>query len=367
MKSLQPFIKAYYRFFDRFTLYLSYLELPFLCLASVPFLIWNPLHWALKLSVILIGANVYYFIPRSREIIRPALPVITWLSLFITCGNVPIDLRPSINTTFLPKTEVFLFGGNLSDVLASNTSDWKDVLAWIVYGILHFVNGFVAVPVMYLLGPKGTLPKFVRAYGYMNLAGVITQLLFPTASPWYLYLYGLEPADYSIHGEPGGLARIDEILKIDLYGNTFHNSPLVFGAFPSLHSGCAVMINLFLGHLKPYLIPFNFLYITWIWWACLYFRHHYIVDLIGGFVYAFVCFIIVYKGRIAPQWHGPVKGTPELLPTHIGSHGYVPLDNTSEVFSDLDLDLDEGAEMIISVDAPSMVHTDTKLVHSIYI
>ncbi|ORX75454.1 PAP2-domain-containing protein [Basidiobolus meristosporus CBS 931.73] len=355
MINLGSLIKAYYRFFDGLAHYLSLIEIPFLCLVTIPFIIWNSIHWSIKLAIFGIGASSYYFIPRSRAIIRPALPVFAWLSLFITCGDIPTELRPGINVTFLPRTEQLLFGGNLSDVLASNTADWKDILAWIVYGVLHFVNGFIAVPMMYFLGPKGTLPKFARAYGYMNLAGVITQLLIPTASPWYLYLYGLEPATYAIHGEPGGLARIDRILNLNLYSNAFSNSPLVFGAFPSLHSGCAVMINLFLGHIKPYLIPFNFLYIVWIWWACLYFRHHYLIDLIGGFVYAFVCFLIVYKGRIAPQWDGPVKGTPELLPTH---NDYVALDNASEVFSDLDME--DAPEMVISVDAPTMVHFDEK-------
>ncbi|KAK9765022.1 Phosphatidylinositol:ceramide phosphoinositol transferase (IPC synthase) [Basidiobolus ranarum] len=356
MMDIKPLITTYYLFFDRLALYLSYIEVPFLCLAFAPFFIWGSLHWALKVSILCVGGGLYYFIPRSRDIIRPALPVLAWLSLFTSCGDIPISLRPGINVTFLPKAEVFLFGGNLSDKLASNTSNWKDILAWIVYGVLHFINGFIAVPLMYFLGPKGTLPKFVRAYGYMNLAGVATQLLIPTASPWYLYLYGLQPANYAIHGEPGGLARIDQILNVNLYGNTFGNSPLVFGAFPSLHSGCAVMINLFLGHLKPYLIPLNILYIVWIWWACLYFRHHYLIDLMGGFIYAFTCFIIVYKGRIAPQWNGPVKGTPELLPTYVGDHQYVPLDNASEIFSDLDLD--DNCEMSIAIDAPSMAHLE---------
>ncbi|ORX88812.1 PAP2-domain-containing protein [Basidiobolus meristosporus CBS 931.73] len=356
---LKPLLTAYYLFFDKLSVYLSFVEIPFLCLAFTPFFVWGSLHWTLKLALVLVGGAVYYFVPRSREIIRPALPVLAWLSLFTSCGGIPTHLRPSINVTLLPKLEELLFGGNLSDKLASNPSDWKDILAWIVYGVLHFINGFIAIPLMYFLGPKGTLPKFVRAYGYLNLAGVTTQLLFPTASPWYLYLYGLHPANYSIHGEPGGLARIDKILHVNLYGNTFGNSPLVFGAFPSLHSGCAVMINLFLAHLKPYLIPFNLLYITWIWWACLYLRHHYLVDLIGGFVYAFVCFIIVYKGRIAPQWDGPLKGTPELLPTHVGRHGYLPLDSTSETLSDFDLD--ESQEMCIAIDAPMMVHFEEKL------
>ncbi|ORY05763.1 PAP2-domain-containing protein, partial [Basidiobolus meristosporus CBS 931.73] len=240
------------------------------------------------------------FTPNLRPFLCPALPVLAWLSLFTSCGGIPTDIRPEINVTLLPRLETSIFGVNLSDKLASNISPVKDIFAWIPYGVLHFINGVICIPVFYFLAPKGTLPKFARAFGYMNLAGVVTQIAFPTASPWYLHLYGTQPANYSMPGNPGGLIRVDDILHINLYGNTFGNSPLVFGAWPSLHSGSAVLINLFIARLNPWLIPLNFGYVFWIWWACLYLRHHYLVDLFGGFFYAFIAFVWIYRGRILP-------------------------------------------------------------------
>jgi hypothetical protein len=67
----------------------------------------------------------------------------------------------------------------------------------------------------------------------------------------YELIYGLTPANYSIRGAAGGLARIDALFHSNGYQTTFSASPVVFGAFPSLHSGCATMEALFISHFFP--------------------------------------------------------------------------------------------------------------------
>jgi hypothetical protein len=111
----------------------------------------------------------------------------------------------------------------------------------------------------------------------------------------YELSYGSAPADYSIHGEPGGLSRIDTILGLDLYGSTFGNSPLVFGAFPSLHSGCATFEMLFLVYLCPRLKPLAIFYVLWMWFSTMYLTHHYMIDLVGGSIYAILTFVVAQK------------------------------------------------------------------------
>ena len=136
--------------------------------------------------------------------------------------------------------------------------------------------------IMFVFGPPGTVPVFARSFGYMNLIGVSIQLLFPCAPPWYENLYGLAPANYSIAGSPAGLARVDQLLGVDLYTSTFTASPMVFGAFPSLHSGSATIEALFMSHVFPQLQPLFIAYTMWLWWATMYLSHHYAVDLVGG-------------------------------------------------------------------------------------
>lgn len=116
----------------------------------------------------------------------------------------------------------------------------------------------------------------------------------------YELSYGSAPANYSIHGQPGGLARIDKILGLNLYGTTFGNSPLVFGAFPSLHSGCATIEMLFLGWLFPKARPYCLFHVMWMWFATMYLTHHYLIDLVGGSIYALLAFFSFH--RRLPHW-----------------------------------------------------------------
>ena len=92
----------------------------------------------------------------------------------------------------------------------------------------------------------------------------------------------MAPANYSMGGSPAGLARIDALFGWNLYSSTFTASPLVFGAMPSLHAGCATIEALFLGYVFPRARWVIYSYVMWIWWATLYLQHHYAVDLIAG-------------------------------------------------------------------------------------
>jgi hypothetical protein len=98
----------------------------------------------------------------------------------------------------------------------------------------------------------------------------------------YEIIHGLTPATYDMVGSPGGLLRMDRVFGSQFYANAFGASPLVFGAFPSLHSGSAVMEALFLSHFFPKLKPLYWTYTGVLWWATMYLSHHYLIDLTGG-------------------------------------------------------------------------------------
>jgi len=229
-------------------------------------------------------------IPVLSQFWLPFMPIGTWLFLFYSARFIPAEYRPSIYVRVLPALETILYGGNLSEVLSSSTNAVLDLLAWIPYGLTHFGAPFVVSIIMFLFGPPSMLPVFAFAFGWMNLLGVMIQILFPTAPPWYQISHGLDPANYSMPGSAGGLARIDKLLGLNLYTGTFGASPVVFGAFPSLHSGCATMEALFMAHVFPRLAPLFFGYVMWIWWSTMYLTHHYFIDLIGGACLTYVVF-----------------------------------------------------------------------------
>lgn len=134
----------------------------------------------------------------------------------------------------------------------------------------------------------------------MNLVGVFIQFLFPCSPPWYENLYGLAPANYSMPGSPAGLAAIDKLFGVDMYTSSFTASPMVFGAFPSLHAGSATTEALFMSYVFPKLRPVWILYTGWIWWATMYLSHHYAVDLVGGSLLAGTCYYVA-KAKFLPR------------------------------------------------------------------
>ncbi|KAF2819737.1 PAP2-domain-containing protein [Ophiobolus disseminans] len=229
-------------------------------------------------------------LPITRQFLLPLLPTLTWLFLFSSCKYISGDYRPAIWVRVLPALENILYGANLSNILSEHKHTVLDILAWLPYGIVHYVSPVIVCGCMFIWGPPGTLPVFARAFGYMNITAVLIQTVFPCSPPWYENTYGLAPANYSIAGDAAGLKAIDKLFGVDLYTSGFHASPVVFGAFPSLHSGWATLETLFMGHLFPKLFPVYVFYTMWLWWSTMYFSHHYAVDLVAGSLLAGVCF-----------------------------------------------------------------------------
>lgn len=209
-----------------------------------------------------------------------------------TNSFIPAEYRPHIWVKVLPALENIFYGANLSNILSAHQYVVLDVLAWIPYGLLHFGGPVVWAGIMFLFAAPGTVPVYARTFGYLNIVGVVIQLTFPCSPPWYENMHGLAPANYSMEGSPAGLARVDRLLGFDMYTTNFTNSPLVFGAFPSLHSGNAVLEALFMSHCFPKLRPFVIGYAMWMWWATMYLSHHYAVDLVAGAFLAAIAFYI---------------------------------------------------------------------------
>jgi hypothetical protein len=163
-----------------FTFYdLQYLFLALLfsfCYAVMDEPVWIKLPIAFTALILLV-------LTKTRPFMLPSLAVAGWLTLFYTCRFIPAEWRPHIYTSILPTLDHIIYGGNLSGLLANSTAPWKDLFAWVPYGVFHFVMPGVIAILIALFGPKGTLQVFGRTFGYMNMAGVLTQLFFPCAPP----------------------------------------------------------------------------------------------------------------------------------------------------------------------------------------
>ncbi|SCV73432.1 BQ2448_7358 [Microbotryum intermedium] len=305
-------------------------------------------------KVFLVGIyTAALLVPFTSQFVLPATPIFGWLILFFSSQFIPTKYRPHIWVSVLPTLESVLYGANISDILTRYTSPFLDVLAWIPYGVVHFAGPF------FFWG---------SAFGYLNLVGVMIQIVFPCAPPWYEIREGLIPANYGMHGSPGGLARIDAIFGGNGYNNTFTNAPVPFGAFPSLHAGCSTMEALFLSHFFPKGRVFYWSYVFWLYWSTMYLTHHYLIDLVAGGSLA-CAYFYYYLARMPDELRHPtalvngkfLNAAPldeevGMATTMLNGNGYGGWDSIEEEEEDM---LDRFGASSNPSSSPSMTRTSS--------
>ncbi|TFK61801.1 inositolphosphorylceramide synthase [Pluteus cervinus] len=232
--------------------------------------------------IIPIAWIIALLVPLTSQFFVPATPIFSYLMSFYSSRFIPTPWRPAISVSLLPTLESVLYGANVSDILTRFTHPVLDIIAWIPYGVGHFTIPFIVAAFIWLFRPKEVLHLWGRAFGYMNILGVLFQIIFPCSAPWYELVYGLTPANYSMKGSPGGLARIDALFHSQGYTTAFSNSPVVFGAFPSLHAADATMEALFITHFFPQTTVYVWSYTGLLYWSTMYLTHHYLIDVVGG-------------------------------------------------------------------------------------
>ena len=259
-------------------------------LAAIWIYLW-PLAWPIKLLIPIFYTGLL-LIPFTSQFFIPATPILAWVMTFFSSRFIPVAYRPPISVSLLPTLESVLYGANISDILTRFTHPILDIIAWLPYGVLHFTVPFVVSIFIWLFRPKEALHFWARAFGYMNLIGVLIQIALPCAPPWYELIYGLTPANYGMPGSAGGLMRIDRLLGGNGYQKTFSTAPVVFGAFPSLHAGHATIEALTWSHFFPWLRPYAWAYTGVLYWATMYLTHHYLIDVVCGACLATACFYL---------------------------------------------------------------------------
>jgi len=238
-------------------------------------------------------------------------PALMWFIEFNLSKFIPERIRPQVDTTTLPYLDSrILYGYTLlhwpRNILEDNPDfnglvAFLDMLSALVY-IIHFCFvWFFAIGIYFyyrkkvdangkpLLNPW----TFFWCWGLLNFVSVTAQLVWPTAPPWYVELYGTKPPSYSMGGSPAGLANADNILRFKLFAMVYGNSPVVFGSFPSLHGAWPIMITIFTPNGKRFKIA-GAIYASLVWWAAMYLNHHYLTDLLGGLFFV----IITYLGGL---------------------------------------------------------------------
>ncbi len=107
-------------------------------------------------------------------------------------------------------------------------------------------------------------------------------------------VYPLPRGNYPMPGSAAGLVRVDAVLGTHIYTNAFKASPLVFGAFPSLHGAFSCCCFFFVARYSRTGAFVTGFYVMWQWFSTMYLRHHWRIDLLGGLIYSAFAFSLFY-------------------------------------------------------------------------
>lgn len=142
---------------------------------------------------------------------------------------------------------------------------------------------------------KKILLQFWLAFFTVNLFGFAGYYLYPAAPPWYYDEFGAQ----FIADTPSNAARLlkfDGYFGVDLFRNMYSKGSSVFAAIPSMHSAFPVLLFYFGNKLGKHWLSFLFLIvILGIWFAAIYLNHHYVIDVILGFLCAIATIILLEK------------------------------------------------------------------------
>ena len=178
---------------------------------------------------------------------------------------------------------------------------WYDYGAFVVY-LTHFVAAITAGIAVYFLS-RERFKLFAFSFLGFSLAGFSTYVIYPAVPPWMASQRGaLAPTTRAV-------TAIWDHLGIEFFEKVFSGDPKYsnpVGALPSEHGAYPVLFLLFFWVVatpkwRAALIAFPLAML----FSLVYLAEHYVFDILMGWVYAVVAFVIVrqvlaWRGMLAP-------------------------------------------------------------------
>lgn len=158
----------------------------------------------------------------------------------------------------------------------------------------------LAVAFLLWLKRRSAYYPYVIALMLMSFAQFFTAIVMPVAPPRYAGLYGeaLNVVDLgSVVAQQTGIGVLSWA-----YHNMIGNP---VAAFPSLHAAYPILAYLFLRDHWPRAAWLMLAYTAAVWFSIMYLGHHYLVDALGGLVYAVAAYLVVrsaVSGRLGQWW-----------------------------------------------------------------
>jgi membrane-associated phospholipid phosphatase len=184
-----------------------------------------------------------------------------------------------------------LWGFNLTGWVQSSLASPAMTTVTSIFYTLH-VPLVVVTCLTVWFAKRSLFGRYVTVMVLTSYAALLTFLLVPTAPPWYS---GAASNLYQLAGSsalPQGIVSFLSLVEVDK-----------FAAFPSLHGAYAIIFSYFMIKIDRRLAFVAVPITAGIMFSTLYLGQHYLIDLIGGAVYALVPCLI------AERFQFKIKGT----------------------------------------------------------
>ncbi len=230
------------------------------------------------------------------RVVFDGLPVLVIAAGYDLVRSRAVDLIPRAVTDPQLKVDEFLFGGvvptiRLQEALVDRgTPHWWDYPVWVMY-LSHFVVT-PAIAVWLYVRHRDWFRRYAILILGVCLAGFATYFILPAVPPWLA----------SREGALGQTTRVVhavwESLGIESAAKVFNGDAKVanpVAALPSLHAAWPFMTLLFLwrrvGRWRWLIVAYNAAMV----FVLVYGAEHYFSDVLMGWVYAIVIFLVVNR------------------------------------------------------------------------
>ena len=220
---------------------------------------------------------------RSRRFVKDWLPFVSLFLCYEAMDGMVGSLSRIVHVGEPIIADLRMFGSIPTLLLQQfYRIPFLDYLAAFFYS-LHFIAPTVFGFLLWKYRPEN-YRRYTLALAIGTYTALITFLLYPVAPPWF----GV--------GATRILLQVDQQLGIPFYRTIFdyvQSNP--FAAFPSLHAMYPWLISLYALKIKKTKALPILLFPVGVWFSAVYLGEHYVVDVIGGVIYATCAFLLVEK------------------------------------------------------------------------
>lgn len=221
-----------------------------------------------------------------RKIGKYWISIVSIMLSYEALQGVVGSLAETRSIISLYPVDKLLWGFNVTGWVQSVFASSAMTLLMSIFYSLHFPL-IVATCLILWYVKRPLFGKYVTAMILTSYAALVTFLLAPTAPPWYTGVATNLYQGALAANLPQGFSSFLSLVEVDQ-----------FAAFPSLHGAYAIIFSYFLIKVDRRLALISVPITVGILFSTLYLGQHYLIDLLGGALYALVPCLVAEKFQL---------------------------------------------------------------------